>query len=187
MKSTEEVSKSVPTKCPFCQTENYTNPLICRKCGGELVYKPFWTTIQLKECTNFKCKNKVHFRSSNCPVCKEGQNKNLIRKAQDFLLLLLSSIFAPKNEGISIWQQIMMYLGIALGVLFSNDLRIDDQSTEQLPEGVLIALLSALLLMPSVFERVSFNPKTPFIIRFGLYFQSGVFADVLIAAIQTNL
>jgi hypothetical protein len=82
-------------------------------------------------------------------------------------------------------DQVFMYLGILLGVIFSA-------SVQQAQKGgplqvnvskgmVATSAVIALLVMPYVF-RQSIDPTSPFLVRFGLFVQNGVFWQVALGA-----
>lgn len=71
-----------------------------------------------------------------------------------------------------------MYFGVLLGVYFSSLIR-----GSQSQASLLIAALVALVIIPVVFEKLNVNPKAPFIVRFGLFVQNGVFWDVIFESI----
>lgn len=87
----------------------------------------------------------------------------------------------------SLWEQIVMYLGILLGVIFSS-------AVQQFKSGgavslnvtigsLVVAAIVALVVIPLVFEKLSVRPDSPFIVRFGLFVQNGVFWHVTISSI----
>ena len=88
----------------------------------------------------------------------------------------------------SMWDQISMYFGVLLGVVFSSAVQ------QFKPSGavnlnvtlgtLLVAALVALVIIPVVFEKLSVRPDAPFIVRFGLFVQSGVFWQVMISSLS---
>ncbi len=84
---------------------------------------------------------------------------------------------------ISVADQVVMYLGVFIGVLFSSAVqqfksgRVTDLN---ITWGVLaIASVVALAIIPIVFQKLSIRPDAPFLVRFGLFVQSGVFWHVV--------
>lgn len=85
----------------------------------------------------------------------------------------------------SAWRQFEMYAGLILGVYFSNRLRDTPRfNSDVLAYDFLIASLLALVLMPVVYEKISFSSDAPFILRLGFYFHSGVFSDAVLSPID---
>ncbi|MGD2250980.1 MAG: hypothetical protein PVF58_21490 [Candidatus Methanofastidiosia archaeon] len=85
-------------------------------------------------------------------------------------------------------RQLAMYIGIFLGVIFST-------AVEQFREGVsigltlttgkiLISAIIAIMIIPTVYEKLNLNPEAPFIVQFGLFVQNGVFWSVAIDLIS---
>lgn len=100
------------------------------------------------------------------------------------------SFAAPLLEGptyLSLTRQILMYVGILIGVLFSTAVsqfeRGGDFSIIINGGTVLISAIIALILTPIVYEKLSLVPASPFIVRFGLFVQNGVFWHVIINSI----
>lgn len=87
----------------------------------------------------------------------------------------LWNIITQRQEGqLSIVDQILMYFGILLGIYFSSLIR-----GQQSQLSLWIAALVALIIIPVVFEKLNVDPQAPFIVRFGLFVQNGVFWDVI--------
>lgn len=101
-----------------------------------------------------------------------GENQNSILKT------IWLQIFGRRNGKLSLWEQLTMYLGIFIGVYFSSHLKGQQQKISPA-----IAALTALLIMPTVFEKLNIDPNSPFIVRFSIFVQHGVFWDVLFGAI----
>lgn len=80
------------------------------------------------------------------------------------------------------FEQLFMYTAIILGVYFSNKIRGGGSSN--FSGDLVVAGLAALLVMPVVFDKVRFKENTPILIRFALYFQSGVFADAIVLSLE---
>lgn len=78
-----------------------------------------------------------------------------------------------------------MYLGTLLGVLitfvFKDGLKEFDPSKLSWAT-FLAACLISLVIIPSVFAKVQVDSKVPFVVRFGLCVQNGVFWQVLFDA-----
>jgi hypothetical protein len=82
----------------------------------------------------------------------------------------------------SLFEQVAMYLGLVLGVVFSAELR-----GTRSPTTPVLAALTALVIAPVAFEKLKVAPESPFIVRFGLFVQNGVFWDILFEAIGSKL
>ena len=91
---------------------------------------------------------------------------------------------------IALVHQILMYCGTFLGVLLSSAVahfrsgNVD--MTITLGEVTASAVI-AFVIIPRVYEKLSLNPKAPFIVQFGLFVQNGVFWHVLIDSIGSAL
>lgn len=79
----------------------------------------------------------------------------------------------------SIAEQLLMYVGVLLGVYCSGMIR-----GQEVQPTLLLAALIALIIVPISFEKLSVNPRAPLLVRFGLFVQNGVFWDVLLEALQ---
>ena len=84
------------------------------------------------------------------------------------------------------WEQILMYLGIAIGVFFSSAVT---QFKTSAPKSITftvgtiaVSLVIAFVVVPVAFERLQLKSSSPFIVRFALFVQNGVFWNVLFAA-----
>jgi len=96
------------------------------------------------------------------------------------------------KESNSIWQQLIMYLGIFIGVLLSSYVFAmkDGKGITEIKFGwvsILISLVISLILIPKVYEKLEVKPKTPFIVKLGLFVQQGVFWQVLLGAIGKTI
>lgn len=98
---------------------------------------------------------------------------------------------APKltEAHLSIIRQLIMYVGVFIGILFSTAVsQFETGETITLTMNVtriLVSAVIALMVVPQVYQRL--NPETPFIVQFGLFVQNGVFWSVLIDLIRKTL
>ena len=86
--------------------------------------------------------------------------------------------------------QILMYLGTFLGVLLSTAVahfRSGNVNITITLGEVIASAVIALVIIPLVYEKLSLNPKAPFIVQFGLFVQNGVFWHVLIESTGSAL
>ena len=86
--------------------------------------------------------------------------------------------------------QVLMYLGTFLGVLLSTAVahfRSGNVNITITLGEVIASAVIALVIIPLVYEKLSLNPKAPFIVQFGLFVQNGVFWHVLIDSIGSAL
>lgn len=106
---------------------------------------------------------------------------------RDFLDLKEAATPSVPPARLSLIRQILMYLGILIGVLFSTAVsqfeRGGDFSIIINGGTVLISAIIALILTPIVYEKLSVFPASPFIVQFGLFVQNGVFWHVIINSI----
>lgn len=88
-------------------------------------------------------------------------------------------------------RQILMYLGIFVGVLFGT-------FVDQLGSGgnanitmtmskLSVSAIIALIFIPIEYEKLSLNPRSPFIVQFGIFVQNGVFWHVIINSLSKIL
>jgi hypothetical protein len=92
----------------------------------------------------------------------------------------------PPPEPMTLVEQIVMYLGVLVGVLFQPVLtryRTLGTIDFTLPWGLLVvSLLIAVVVAPYVYEKVGVRRDTPGLIRFGLFAQQGLLWQVLLDA-----
>lgn len=93
---------------------------------------------------------------------------------------------AKQKLRLSLKEQIFIYIGILIGVLFSTyviqfnnkaDVRISISITT-----VIISMVVALVLFPKVYEKLNINPDRPFLAHFGLSVQHGVFWNIVLGS-----
>jgi hypothetical protein len=175
-------------KCRYCEQLNSVNAITCKKCGVQLTEKPFLTDFQLEPCVS-NCGNPtVHLKAKKCPDCDKYQRRNFRQRVKAVIADFYEFIFVSKNNGMTVYQQLFMYSAIILGVYCSNSLRHGEPPSSQgLSSDFIIAGLASLLVMPNVYEKVSFKPNTPTLIKFAIYFQSGVFADNIIEGLEREV
>lgn len=84
-------------------------------------------------------------------------------------------------------RQILLYLGIFIGVLFSSAVnQFAKGDSFSITINISILLISAIIsftLIPIVYEKLKLNPGAPFIVQFGIFIQNGVFWHVIINSI----
>ena len=104
-----------------------------------------------------------------------------VKPRRDFFLSLWT-VFNQREDGqLSLADQLLMYLGVLVGVYFSGVIRAQTSK----PTLILAAFI-ALTIVPVAFEKLSINPKAPLLVRFGLFVQNGVFWDVMFQAISSH-
>ena len=87
-------------------------------------------------------------------------------------------------------NQGLMYCGTFLGVLLSSAVshfRSGSVDMTLTLGEVTASAVVAFVIIPLVYEKLSLNPKAPFIVQFGLFVQNGVFWHVLIDSIGRAL
>ncbi len=85
------------------------------------------------------------------------------------------------------WEQIIMYVGIVIGVLFSSVL-LNFQVGETVDlyfsiPTLIVSSIIGVLICPIAFEKLAVDPLAPFITRFGLSVQHGVFWYVIFSSL----
>lgn len=91
---------------------------------------------------------------------------------------------APKMP---LWQQLLLYLGVVIGVIFSSAV-MQFKSGQPISLNItlttiFVSIIVGLIIIPLAFERLSVKPDSPFIVRFGLFVQHGVFWQVILGLI----
>lgn len=93
----------------------------------------------------------------------------------------------PPPPHVPFWEQLLMYFGIVVGVLFSS-------AVSQFKAGesvglkftvatVVLSLVVAFVIVPAAFEKLNARLDAPLLVRVGLFVQHGVFWNVLFAAV----
>jgi hypothetical protein len=85
-----------------------------------------------------------------------------------------------------IWEQLMMYFGTVVGVLFSSavmEFKSGEFETFSVTiTSIILSAVIALVIIPVVFEKLNVKPDAPLVVRLGLFVQHGVFWQVLFGA-----
>ena len=108
--------------------------------------------------------------------------------------ILLSGIDGPLKYGATagiqmpFTEQILLYVGTVIGVLFSSVIMEFNSGNPVSLAGfnittLLISAVIALFIIPVVYEKLKVMPDTPILVRFGLFVQQGVFWQVAFSAI----
>jgi hypothetical protein len=91
----------------------------------------------------------------------------------------------------SVGEQILIYAGCVMGVLFGASVRRAGSGPIAAPEitwaTVILSSVIALAILPVAFERLSVQPRAPLLFRIGLAVQQGVFWQVLLDAAGRSL
>ncbi|MBU7018344.1 MAG: hypothetical protein HXS44_12610 [Theionarchaea archaeon] len=81
-------------------------------------------------------------------------------------------------------QQLTMYVGLFVGVLFSaavSQFRSGEDITLALTTGKVIgSAIIALMIIPHVYGKLRLDPESPLLVQFGLFVQNGVFWSVIV-------
>ena len=90
---------------------------------------------------------------------------------------------------ISIIHQVVMYIGVIIGILFSTAVG-QFQSGEEITLAVntskiIVSAVIGLMVVPQVYGKL--KPDSPFIVQFGLFVQNGVFWSVAVDLIRKAL
>ncbi len=84
------------------------------------------------------------------------------------------------------WDQFFMWLGLVIGVVFQpvvDQLRAGRvELTGPTVVTVAVAGVIALAIAPLVYRKSGVDSDSPFIVRFGLFIQNGLFWQVLVGA-----
>lgn len=84
---------------------------------------------------------------------------------------------------IPLLEQILMYVGTFIGVFFSSMvMQLNSSKIEILDHfnltSLILSAIIALVIIPNIFEKLNVEANTPFLARFGLFVQNGVFWQV---------
>ena len=84
-----------------------------------------------------------------------------------------------------------MYFGTVVGVVFSSAVLGANAGKAvslsfNIPT-VVLALVIAFVIIPVAFEKLNVKPDAPFVARFGLFVQHGVFWHVLCGAVGKSI
>lgn len=115
-------------------------------------------------------------------ISEEMETKKEIKDRLEEIEKILKEQIRPYH--ISPVHQIFLYLGLFIGVLFS-------EAVNQFAKGgnlsivvttirIVGSLLITFMLIPTVYEKLGVNPKAPFFVQFAIFFQNGVFWHVII-------
>lgn len=116
----------------------------------------------------------------------------LIKDTSNVILVKHATLTKEKSleavDAFSSKQQVFMYLGVFIGVLFSagvNQFRSGESITFGLTVGkFMMSAIIALITIPIVYEKLSLNPGKPFLYQFALFVQNGVFWNVLLNTVK---
>jgi hypothetical protein len=93
---------------------------------------------------------------------------------------------APANQ-IPIMEQILMYIGTVLGVVFSSAaMQFSAGKLDRIAiraPAVIVAMVVAFVIIPVTFEKLNVKADAPLLVRFGLFVQHGVFWQVLFGTV----
>ncbi len=99
----------------------------------------------------------------------------------------VAAVISPAH--ISIIRQIVMYIGVFVGILFStavSQLQSEEAISMAMNAGrIIVSAIVAFMIVPQVYQRL--NPESPFIVQFGVFVQNGVFWSVAIDLIRETL
>jgi hypothetical protein len=94
---------------------------------------------------------------------------------------------APASKALPVWEQCLMYAGVLIGVIFSSavqEFRKGSVGSLNISLATLVVgAVIALVIIPGMFKQLQVDPTTPFIVRFGLFVQNGVFWHVVASSI----
>ena len=132
------------------------------------------------------CSQEMWIDASHCPGCgwinksrpSKGRWSGFINNCQ----MAYRYVFTAEKGKMSPSDQLSMYIGLVIGVLLSAHLRGTRETTT-----VIFACAIALVIAPVAYEKLKVAPEAPFIAKFGLFVQSGVFWDILFEAIGSKL
>lgn len=89
------------------------------------------------------------------------------------------------------WEQLTLYLGTVIGVAFSSAVTEFQNGKATNSTISILTIVSsaiiALVIIPIIFEKLHVDPDAPFLVRFGLFVQQGVFWQVLFGSIGKAL
>lgn len=97
----------------------------------------------------------------------------------------LTTMFDMKSANMSLLEQLILYFGILIGVVFSSAVRGFSSGNMKLRitgPTLIIAAVVALVIIPNVYQMLAISPDAPFIVQLGLFVQNGVFWEVILGS-----
>jgi len=98
---------------------------------------------------------------------------------------------APAEATPSWWKQLLLYLGIVVGVFFSSAIM---QFKAHSPISftfswpvLIVSMVIGCIIMPVAYDKLAIKPRAIFAVQFSLFVQTGVFWNVLIDAIAKGI
>lgn len=95
------------------------------------------------------------------------------------------AVDASTEAAMSTGEQLLIYAGCLVGVLFGATVRSGGAGTVAVPHitmaSVVVSAVIALAILPVAFERLAIRPRSPLLFRVGLAVQHGLFWQVLLA------
>jgi uncharacterized Tic20 family protein len=114
---------------------------------------------------------------------KEEKKKWLNRVSKETLQLRIE----PTIHDFTVWDQLLMYVGIFIGVLFSSavaQFKNGNQISFKINLAtIIISAVVALIIVPQAFEKLKMQSSAPLIVRFGFFVQNGVVWRVIFEAV----
>jgi hypothetical protein len=91
---------------------------------------------------------------------------------------------ASRESGMSVGEQLLIYAGCLVGVLFGASVRRAGAGSAAVPQitwaTTIVSAAIALAILPAAFERLAVRPRSPLLFRIGLAVQQGVFWQVVL-------
>lgn len=112
---------------------------------------------------------------------KEVASDHLMHRQRQFWFSPRPKEPEQDTEQMPLAEQILMYVGVVLGVCFRSLL-----SADATPINFGFAAMIGFAVLPIVFEKLSIKPGTPLLFRFGLVVQHGMFWDLVLRAASGN-
>jgi hypothetical protein len=93
-----------------------------------------------------------------------------------------------ERKSMKVVEQILLYLGILIGVFFSDFVMEFEKDValhfEISVTKFIVSSIITIVIVPLVYEKLDVDPRAPFIVQFGLFVQNGFFWRAIIGAIQ---
>jgi hypothetical protein len=166
--------------CRSCRKPNPIDQFKCGNCGLSILP---W---HLRFCTNENCKAIFFIGRTECTACKVPYKVGIRGYLAIAYFSLTNPFFKTTESREQFLTQLTIYMGVVLGIAFSSYVKGDQSEIISIVD-FLGACIVSFVVLPSVFQDGIILPDAPFLARFGVAVQRGVFSDLVISAVEKTL
>lgn len=97
----------------------------------------------------------------------------------------------PAEPAMPAWEQILMYLGTVIGVLFSS--AVSQWNNGSVPTihfsvtTLIVSAVAALFIFPYIFKKLDIDPHASLFFRFALFVQNGISWHIIFGAVSKTI